>query len=588
MHDIAAQLLVTPAAVIAALRDIGEQVRGPSSIVSESALRKLTASGRLERTPRTRNSEAESLALSKRTPQSIESGWRAGAVKAPTHDDLLRNTDALLRSFPRLRSYKTALNELGSQIVYAGRSGDKNFEECGVALVRFSGAIEEAFGFTREVMIFLTPHRDLQIRTYQAAVRELRTLRREVTPDLIFISSPDPRVRTKLEDWSTAAVQAIPLESDEDLTALQLISHIRDYVFTRNLFYETGPVSGDRFFGRREILQSLRDDILHGRVAGLFGLRKAGKTSVLMQLASDLEGRSIVSVFMDLEAFPSPPEDPTDEILATLRVRLLEQLKAHGLRTKELAELSEVPSIVQFKMAFQALLKRIEGSGDRILLLLDEIEYLTPADAIDIAEGDMPRVAQLLAALRSIAQENQNFTFLLSGLTSAIIESGRLYGRPNPLFSWAKAYYLGPLSMTEASELAVSVGARMGIELEPKALSALYEASGGHAFLYRNFASTIVQKLPIDVFRRRLTKSIVLSELRDWRAKVHGNITEMIAHVARYYPTESVLLEVLRDEPQEFASFDESDPQAVRHLLDLGLVQIEEGVFELNPVLALQ
>ncbi|WP_217637547.1 hypothetical protein, partial [Curtobacterium sp. MMLR14_014] len=66
-----------------------------------------------------------------------------------------------------------------------------------------------------------------------------------------------------------------------------------------------------------------------------------------------------------------------------------------------------------------------------------------------------------------------------------------------------------PLSLAEASDLAVSVGARMGIELEEKALSALYEASGGHAFLYRNFASTVVQTLPIDVFRRRLTKSIV-------------------------------------------------------------------------------
>ncbi|WP_175473745.1 ATP-binding protein [Curtobacterium sp. MCBA15_013] len=438
------------------------------------------------------------------------------------------------------------------------------------------------------MMIFFSPHRDLQIRTYQAAVRELKTLRREVTPDLIFVSSPDPRVRAKLEDWSTPSLQGIPLGGEEEVTALGLISHIRDYVFTRNLFYETGPVSGDRFFGRRELLQSLRDDILHGRVAGLFGLRKAGKTSVLMQLASDLEGRSIVSVFMDLEAFPSPPDDPTDEILTTLRLSLLEQLRAHGLRTKELAELPASPSIVEFKVAFQALLKRIEGSGDRILLLLDEIEYLTPADAIDVAEGSMPRVAQFLAALRSIAQENSNFTFLLSGLTSAIIESGRLYGRPNPLFSWAKAYYLGPLSLAEASDLAVSVGARMGIELEEKALSALYEASGGHAFLYRNFASTVVQTLPIDVFRRRLTKSIVLSELRDWRARVHGNITEMIAHVTRYYPTESVLLDLLRDDASEFASFEETDPSAVRHLIDLGLVQIEGGEYELNPVLALQ
>ncbi|OII46120.1 hypothetical protein BIV02_18010 [Curtobacterium sp. MMLR14_014] len=62
----------------------------------------------------------------------------------------------------------------------------------------------------------------------------------------------------------------------------------------------------------------------------------------------------------------------------------------------------------------------------------------------------------------------------------------------------------------------------------------------------------------------------------------------MIAHVTRYYPTESVLLDLLRDDASEFASFEETDPSAVRHLIDLGLVQIEGGEYELNPVLALQ
>src|SRR3954465_10955307 len=97
---------------------------------------------------------------------------------------------------------------------------------------------------------------------------------------------------------------------------------------------------------------------------------------------------------------------------------------------------------------------------------------VTPSDRIDIHEGEMSSIAQFLGVLRSLVQENRNFTFLLSGLTSSIVEEGRLYGRPNPLFSWAKAYFLAPFKRPEADELATSVGSRMGIDIEKGALEA--------------------------------------------------------------------------------------------------------------------
>ncbi len=72
----------------------------------------------------------------------------------------------------------------------------------------------------------------------------------------------------------------------------------------------TTPVYGASFFGRRTLLQSMRDDVFNQRVTGVFGLRKSGKTSILMQLKEELQEDKVVTVLMDLEAFPSPPEDP--------------------------------------------------------------------------------------------------------------------------------------------------------------------------------------------------------------------------------------------------------------------------------------
>ncbi len=197
-------------------------------------------------------------------------------------------------------------------------------------------------------------------------------------------------------------------------------------------------------------------------------------------------------------------------------------------------------------------------------------------------------MAQALASLRAVAQSTNNFTFILSGLTNHILENGRLYGRPNPLFSWAKARYVGPFSRQEANELATATGARMGIEIEAGALAALYDASGGHAYLYRNLASEVVATLPVDTYRRVMRTSDVLHQLTPWRRSVAGNIEEILSHLSRYYPTEGVLLETLKESPEDFIDLASGEDRAVHHLASLGLIHEEAGRFAPSVLLELQ
>jgi len=436
-------------------------------------------------------------------------------------------------------------------------------------------------------LIFYSPHPDLQVRTFHAAKRSLEELPRNVTPDMMFIWAPDPRLREKLDDWSTGYFLAIPLALSDNDDPVALISLLRDFIYSRDLFYETTPVIGNRFFGRRQLLQSLRDDVRNQRVVGLFGLRKAGKTSVLSQLSATISGPLTIVILRDLESLPSPPEDPIPDLLRDLVTDLRDQLESRSLSSKAMVGLTSEVGLPEFKRDLQALLRAASKDAVKFVLMLDEIEYLTPADKIDISEGEMASVAQFLGVLRSLVQENSNFTFLLSGLTSAIIESGRLYGRPNPLFSWAKAHFLAPFERYEADDLARSTGGKMGIDIEGGALEALFEASGGHAYLYRHLASSVVSELPIDVFQRRMTRADVLTASTSWRRRIAGNLTEMLDHVRRYYPDEAVLLEILRDEPAEFGELAESLPLALEHLLSLGLVETAENSYQLNPILQL-
>src|SRR5674476_1670313 len=59
---------------------------------------------------------------------------------------------------------------------------------------------------------------------------------------------------------------------------------------------------------------------------------------------------------------------------------------------------------------------------------------------------------------------------------------------------------------------------------------------------------------------------------------------DMIDHVRRYYPTESVLLDVLTEEPESFAELAEMEPRALKHLVDMGLVSESDHRFELNSL----
>jgi hypothetical protein len=525
------------------------------------------------------------LAADPKAPSSREYGWYSDPVSVPRQPDLLRaigKAEAIFKVMPGQRS---ALGALGSQFVHVAPAKNTVLAGSTVALVRFSGAIESAFGFTREVMVLFTPYPDLQLRTYEAAFEELRALKGNVTPDVIFIWSKDRRAPLKLDDWSAPGRLAIPFVFDDE-DPLGFVTLLREHLHVRDLFNETTPVSGATFFGRKTLLQSLRNDVLSQSVAGIFGLRKAGKTSVLYELRQNLEADNVVSVLIDLEAYPSPPEDPVDDIVEDIRRRLLDELRRRKLSVSKLGSLPENPTILQLKNALQTLARKLEQDGHHLLIMLDEIEYLTPA-GVDVAEGPMPRIAQFLAALRSVVQESTNFTFLLSGLTSAILENGRLYGRPNPLFSWAKPRYVGPLEKAEADRLATYVGARMGIMIDPGALTSLYQASGGHAYLYRNLASTVVASLPMDEMQRRITRAAVLHQYEAWATSVRGHVNEMLDHVSRYYPMEGLLLELIRENPNDLASLVKEEPEAARRLRNLGILHSSDGVDELSVLLDL-
>lgn len=501
--------------------------------------------------------------------------------------NLERHISRLQTVFPVALLHRRALRLLGSDFIYAIPDG--GLADSWIAMLRFGGLIERTFGITREVVVYYSPHKDLQQRTLARFGAAQSQVPRPGTPDLYLLSAPDLRAAEKLDDWTRSepyVAVAVPQTGDDDQVATMLLDSIIARLTTRDRYDETLPVIGSDFFGRHALIMTLTDELSVGNVCGVFGLRKTGKTSLVKELGrrfvrSDTLHR--VFVLRDLETLSSSIAEQEHSLVDDLRVSLLQELRERKLRTHELVELSDRASIAEFRRALHAVLGHLRRAGAQLVLALDEIESLI--GTAEVVRSDFrPEIPEFLGAMRSLVQENQNFNVMLAGLTGAVLENGQLYGRENPLFSWAKTFYLPPLNRSEADNLTTKLGQRMAVRWDSAALDAVFAHSGGHVFLHRTLASRIVAKLPRDPAARLVGSQAVEAATRSWRRSVAIRVREMIDAAARYYPDECEILSVLVEDMSEAAEFERTYPAAVEHLLQLGLLVEANGSLELGQL----
>ena len=81
------------------------------------------------------------------------------------------------------------------------------------------------------------------------------------------------------------------------------------WLYRRDLFAQTYPVFGKRFFGRDRILAELKDAIVSAKPSGIFGLRKVGKTSLLKECERRATASGDIVVYVDLLRVPSGVND---------------------------------------------------------------------------------------------------------------------------------------------------------------------------------------------------------------------------------------------------------------------------------------
>lgn len=354
----------------------------------------------------------------------------------------------------------------------------------------------------------------------------------------------------RIEDKRRTTPAIVPLTqsqietSENPLGALRFV--LDRWLYRRDLFAQNFPVSGRRFFGRHRPLTELKDTIANGISAGIFGLRKVGKTSLL----KEIERRSVESgdvvVYMDLLRVPGDISD-TRWIYWKLASELNIRLQRSGVKIKlwrlggKFADYMDIPSDFPVATAFDAdltqVLNALRNSSltpqPRVIFMLDEIERILPNN---LGKEGFKGFFDLFGYLRGVAQESNDFVVIVTGANAAIAEASQFAGRDNPVFNFFREIYLPLLQPEETTVMIRTLARGMGIHFGMDACELVHSLTGGHPFFARQFCSFLSDRFtdrPLQVSSSKISSAI--SQYLEVASK---DFQEIVDRFSRDYPQE--------------------------------------------------
>lgn len=289
--------------------------------------------------------------------------------------------------------------------------------------------------------------------------------------------------------------------TDEAASTGLLAQYAGRYLPGADLFDDRNAI-GDTlcFFGRGNLLHSLEEDLRRIQGIGLFGLRKSGKTSLLLQLGFAMRQHPVVHI--DLQPYGGKLRYGSE-----LFNRILQELsKLVKKRTPSPAPDSELferdcPAAdltTDFARRVGNFAKTLGETGYQlpILLFLDEIERILPTK-----EDSRERVEEFNAffgTLRALSQEQRLLSLLIADVHPDCnrINHWHQAGVPNnPVFSFFKEFFVSPFSQEETTEMLTEIGKLMGVKFDKETLTGIHRDSGGHPFIARQLASLLCKKV---------------------------------------------------------------------------------------------
>jgi ABC-type multidrug transport system ATPase subunit len=289
--------------------------------------------------------------------------------------------------------------------------------------------------------------------------------------------------------------------SSEGLASKALLDEYTNrYLPGADLFNDRNAI-GDTltFFGRDNILHNLQEELRRNQGIGLFGLRKSGKTSLLIQLGFSMRKHPVIHIDLQLYSGRSRyGAELFNEILQQL-YKLSSKHLSEANRNLEMFNCDQVASelTTEFSRKVCNFVEILSQAGHEmpILLFLDEIERILPSevDSVDSVER-VEEFNALFGVFRSLSQGQNRISLLVADVHPDCnrINHWKQAGLPtNPVFNFFKEVFLSSFSQDETRQMLVDIGKIMGFSFDEETPLAIHQQSGGHPFLSRQLASLV-------------------------------------------------------------------------------------------------
>lgn len=467
--------------------------------------------------------------------------------------------------------------------------------------------IRQRFDLAPEILVLIIPADTAQARDiYKAEKALLRDYR--LDRSVVFVLTRQERAASNLDGCWRSTGRAYVFSTFAQIETVSdpqqwLTRSLLSQLGSADLFAPGPPVFGWDFRGRKQETNDLLRHLRGGRPVGLYGLRKVGKTSLILFARRRLLEDSVTAS----EGSESSGILTVPIHLDLLRISFAERNLAGFMRQLILAAYSTLqdlglePSHIGLRSGLNNLetLRRLSSEeteregiylletlvewackapGERqVLLFVDEYERLLSGDQ------EFPRRDGLaiLEFLRGLVQTYPKaFNFLIAGLTRKLASTPLVEARQNPLFNFTVDFPLAGLSQMEMNELVGKIGRRLFLSFSSDALELIWEETGGHPYLARALGRLVDKSIPTEARlpKTDIRESVVRNQLDRFHVDVLGTMEEVAGAVAKLDPEAPTLLAYLETYPEECRqAIDLLGPEVVEELQRLGILTEKNG-----------
>lgn len=450
--------------------------------------------------------------------------------------------------------------------------------------------LQEMFDLRLEVQVLYAEYNRVEPRALSMLQQRMsKDLRLE--PGIAMVASNDNTVAQMAQrrrgELSLVDITLNELSSDKR----DLRSRISTVLTAIDHFDSTNPIQEpSAFFGRKAEIDQLTQALNRGQSVGIFGLRKAGKTSLmnsLQRLRQDA-GRPVVKI--DVSEVSSADEfklrllerawdavergTPADGAKRSrLRLRLLDST---GRARSDVSNIS-----LHWTEDLRQLIARAER---RIELFIDEIDQAYPLRKQfgDETDALFQAIVQLRGLVQAGAESNTGIVLLCAGVDPSIFEQALLDGRDNLIYKLVRLLWLSPMSRDEMAEMVRQLGKRTAVRFQGhEVVDKLYQEFGGHPLLTRKACSLAIEgrdpaELPFHLNVLRLEAALEKRGV----ASVADQARDVFRSFREWFPDESLVLSLIwstdRDDRELGRALLSELPDGLIHAKAYGLVFDDE------------